>query len=559
VYPGLYQGTLNHDIALPSWDFTLISRDGPATTILDLEGAPGIRCSPTQTTAMLIEGFTFTSGDAPFSDYGVQAGDHAGCTIRNCVFDDRVGLDILGYGEKSIENCVFTRNDRGIVISDPGLVTVRNCVFRDNDTGIVLSSLWSPGHIVSVVGCDFDANTCCLALSTAGHVLVDSCSFHDSTHGPYFWDTGTSIELTTQTLANVRIRHCSFTDNHSTRSAGAITAFPSDGSILIEDCVFTGNSAAWDGGAILNEGYYFALDGSILVDNCTFAGNSAEGAGGAICDGGRHLTTSGCSFVGNKAESGGAMCVSEEHGAGAASISDCYFADNVAVEGGAVLATLEKTTISGCEFTGNSADMGAAVYGSENLTEIRDCVFSDNRAHIWGGGVCFVDTQQLPGAKVYDSTFENNYSHRGSAILFDHSLGTVSNCTLFGNHSEDATLTCTRASDVGIVRCISSFASPGSSLTVQLSSAATLMNSCMYGNRGGDLSGDGTIRERNNLYTDPLFCDISSHDYTLCANSPCLPDNNIWSVTIGAYGQGCGACDSPAEFTSWGAIKAMFR
>jgi hypothetical protein len=49
-------------------------------------------------------------------------------------------------------------------------------------------------------------------------------------------------------------------------------------------------------------------------------------------------------------------------------------------------------------------------------------------------------------------------------------------------------------------------------------------------------------------------------DFTLCANSLCLPENNIdCDQLIGAYGEGCPPCDSPVESTSWGAIKAMYR
>ena len=61
------------------------------------------------------------------------------------------------------------------------------------------------------------------------------------------------------------------------------------------------------------------------------------------------------------------------------------------------------------------------------------------------------------------------------------------------------------------------------------------------------------------LYEDPLFCDIASNDYSLCTNSPCLPEGNPWGVTIGAHGEGCPSCNTPVESTSWGAIKALYR
>jgi hypothetical protein len=40
--------------------------------------------------------------------------------------------------------------------------------------------------------------------------------------------------------------------------------------------------------------------------------------------------------------------------------------------------------------------------------------------------------------------------------------------------------------------------------------------------------------------------------------SDCNALINTWSVQIGAYGEGCPACYSPVEGTSWGVIKSMY-
>jgi hypothetical protein len=62
----------------------------------------------------------------------------------------------------------------------------------------------------------------------------------------------------------------------------------------------------------------------------------------------------------------------------------------------------------------------------------------------------------------------------------------------------------------------------------------------------------------DNLFVDPLFCGMAYYDFSHCANSVCL-GNNDWGESIGGLGQGCDACGSPVEPTSWGAIKAMYR
>ena len=143
--------------------------------------------------------------------------------------------------------------------------------------------------------------------------------------------------------------------------------------------------------------------------------------------------------------------------------------------------------------------------------------------------------------------------------MFDHSLGRVRECTLFGNASKDASVVCTRASQVDVEQSVVSFASAGTPVATQLLSRVNLTNCCVFGNAGGDsLTGD-LVYTYDCLFTDPLLCNIASGDYTLCANSPCLPDGNPWGVTIGAHGEGCDNCDSPVELRSWGSIKAMFR
>ncbi len=61
------------------------------------------------------------------------------------------------------------------------------------------------------------------------------------------------------------------------------------------------------------------------------------------------------------------------------------------------------------------------------------------------------------------------------------------------------------------------------------------------------------------MNVDPLFCDVTSDFYFLCANSPALADNNEYDQYIGAYRNACGDCTSPVERMSWGGIKALYR
>jgi len=528
VYPGTYSGPGNRNLTLPEMDFVLVSRDGPEVTIVDPEiGNDGIAFSPFNTTSMVIEGFTFRNSTTGYSDYGILVVNGAGCTIRSCVFGNQSKVWLEDAGTRRIENCVFTGNNYALKIRDNDHTTVRSCTFRGNRPAIELIDYGNYSRHFSAIDCTFEGNSTAMDFYTRGSVVIDSCSFSGNTAGTYPY-SGACIDLVTSgSLAVGRISNCSFIGNSSGRHAGAIALDGDYAPIFMEDCVFEGNSANQTGGAVRNWGSRF--------------------------------TMTRCSFSGNTAVTGSAVYTGEDNATGAAQIIDCVFVENEAANGGAVAATHEMTIITGCEFTRNTADMGAAVFGRENLTEITDCLFSENRAHIWGGGACFVDVQRLPGIKLYNSTFERNYSHRGAAVLFDATRGTVRECTLFGDRSADASIVCTRAARIDLERCIASFASSGAAVALQLDSRADVTNCVVFGNAGGDsLTGD-LMYLHGNLFTDPLFCDIASSDYSLCENSPCLPDNNDWGVQIGAHGQGCGPCDNPVKHTSWGSIKAMFR
>jgi hypothetical protein len=74
---------------------------------------------------------------------------------------------------------------------------------------------------------------------------------------------------------------------------------------------------------------------------------------------------------------------------------------------------------------------------------------------------------------------------------------------------------------------------------------------------GGDWSWCNTQWITPNLNADPLFCAPLNGDYSLAANSPCLPENNQWGVLIGALGEGCGPIARLQE--SWAKIKARYR
>ncbi|MCK5124938.1 MAG: T9SS type A sorting domain-containing protein [candidate division Zixibacteria bacterium] len=60
----------------------------------------------------------------------------------------------------------------------------------------------------------------------------------------------------------------------------------------------------------------------------------------------------------------------------------------------------------------------------------------------------------------------------------------------------------------------------------------------VWDNGGNDYIGFATAGTHD-ISADPQFCDAEALNFTLHEYSPCLPDYNVWGVSIGAFGQGC--------------------
>ena len=130
----------------------------------------------------------------------------------------------------------------------------------------------------------------------------------------------------------------------------------------------------------------------------------------------------------------------------------------------------------------------------------------------------------------------------------------MTNCTMARNAaSTGAAGVYSYASNISVERCIVAFSPVGNALSV-----GSVSQCVIFGNAGGD---SVLVNSRDNLYVDPLFCGMAGDDFTLCADSCCLPGapENPWGQLVGGLEQGCGECGSPVVETSWGKLRAMFR
>jgi predicted outer membrane repeat protein len=452
------------------------------------------------------------------------------------------GIAITGAGTIPSVIRGLTFRHSGAMLYDGALscegtsVTVRDCRFEENAVnGPCWSAALSVTRCVSVdvERCRFVGNT--LAMTTGDSSTgVRACLFEGNgvPEGGSQWGHGGGLYCGGSGAEPVVVDSCSFIGNWATERGGAMVVWP--GYVTIRDSTFEGNWADEDGGAICIDYLWGATSATTSIARCTFRSNGAHGRGGAI--------------YGKKA-----TC----------EISDCLFEGNEAPRGGAACVYLKGTAypkLTRCTFVENSAEMGAGVFCENAAPIIQDCLFLENSAHLWAGGVCGVATEEYPGARIMGCTFVRNAAHRGAAVVADQSPSVVESCTFYGNMADDAVIASLRSSEVFVSKCAIAFSGRGAPLTCQFGYLEA--HECViYGNASGDSLSCYlcACHAHDNLFTDPLFCDVVGGDFTLCENSPCLPGNNSWGLLVGAWDAGCGDCDSAVTPASWGRIKALYR
>ena len=139
VRDGTYTGAANRYLDFGGKDITLQSENGPATCIIDCQGAgAGFLIWQAETSAAIIDGFTVTNGNAPYGGgiYCVNASP----TIQNCVVDScssEYGSGITLWNSlTSLTNCTIVGNTSTIGAGGVFLYAsdseITHCTIADN-------------------------------------------------------------------------------------------------------------------------------------------------------------------------------------------------------------------------------------------------------------------------------------------------------------------------------------------------------------------------------------------------------------------------------------------
>jgi hypothetical protein len=81
----------------------------------------------------------------------------------------------------------------------------------------------------------------------------------------------------------------------------------------------------------------------------------------------------------------------------------------------------------------------------------------------------------------------------------------------------------------------------------------------LFQNAQGDWTGcrEDQLGVEGNISADPLFCAPDEGDFTLRADSPCLPERTSCPRPMGGHDVGCGVVSVTPD--SWGALKARYQ
>ncbi|MFI5378410.1 MAG: beta strand repeat-containing protein, partial [Tepidisphaerales bacterium] len=225
------------------------------------------------------------------------------------------------------------------------------------------------------------------------------------------------------------LSNCIFSGNSALYDGAGIysTAYSSP---TLTNCTFSGNSSSWGAGA------YNTAYSSPTFTNCTFSGNSVSSCGGGMYDiASSSPTLANCTFIGNSASSQGGGMYNDT--SSSPTLTNCVFSRNMTTDagssGGGMYDTISSSpALNRCTFTGNSAPYGGGMYnGSSSSPTLTNCTFSGNSASNSGGGM-YNNSSASPA--LVNCTFSGNSAiNSGGMYNNQSSAPTLANCILWGN------------------------------------------------------------------------------------------------------------------------------
>ena len=286
-------------------------------------------------------------------------------------------------------------------------------------------------------------NTHVVECSQDNTAVIDGFTIQDGdADGTGVEDDGAAIYLFEGDLV---VSNCVFTGNSANEQGGAVWIDSTDTpSPRFVNCTFDSNAAAGNrGGAV----YFESGVGSPVFSNCTFeantAGDSIDERGGAIYgENGTTLYVIDSMFTNNGAyDEGGAIGLIGDANGMTLEAWNTEFWNNTGDDaGGAIYMSSYGSghVISNCVFAGNVAtNNGGAIYGEDGGTlYVIDSMFTNNGAFDEGGAIGLAGDAGGLTLEAWNTEFWNNTGDDAGGALYVQSYGSghvISNCVFSGN------------------------------------------------------------------------------------------------------------------------------
>lgn len=269
------------------WITKNLTINGPGAAKLTLNGNNQTRIfSVDPNITVSFGGLTLANGAGSYRGDGGAIENSGTLNIHDSIFrdnkaeyDTRYGPDgnggaIFNVGTLSVNHSTFSNNTAagvgGAIHNSAGTLTVTNSTFLNNSSVENGGAITGGGIQITVSGSTFSGNSAFIggAISVSTGTISD-CIFTQNTAS---YEGGA---ISDQFWGPLSITGSTFDSNRALQFAGGALEVSMSVHVTVSDSTFLNNSTAGDGGGIWNIG-------ALTVMNSTFVNNQASGAGGAI-------------------------------------------------------------------------------------------------------------------------------------------------------------------------------------------------------------------------------------------------------------------------------------
>lgn len=311
--------------------------------------------------------------------------------------------------------CLIEHELHEITLDEDILMSEDEQAFFEGGIELCQDGLTIEGNNHTIDASDFSR----IFLVTGKNITLKNIIFKNGRYWSKYFDTkkegGGAISITKN--ASLNLIGCTFIDNNSKKSAGAIL---SNGKINIENCEFRNNGAKNHSGVILNKNYDLNIKHCLFIDNM-----SGEDGSCIYNENGNLIVENESLFKDNQSNRyGGAIYI--EHSD--FELISSEFRNNKSKSGGGSIYIKNSNLfkIESSIFEENySYGKGGAIYnlGVDNIVLNENCIFQNNESANEGGAIYLFDTYSR--IDIGSTTFKFNKAISGGAIFNLSSSATI--------------------------------------------------------------------------------------------------------------------------------------